>query len=146
GFATKFIDPVKRITYPTLYYIALKEASLRKLLAEQMRVLYVAMTRAKEKLVRIGNVASFEKKAQKWSNVVDQPEWILPNQLRKKAMSYLDWVAPEVIRNEHGAALRGEEMVINEDFEMFKDKSKWDVQIVDAKELLNMEETEVVSV
>src|SRR5699024_11861774 len=47
GFATKFIDPVKRITYPTLYYIALKEASRRKLLAEQMRVLYVAMTRAR---------------------------------------------------------------------------------------------------
>src|SRR5699024_9227707 len=64
GFATKFIDPVKRITYPTLYYIALKEASRRKLLAEQMRVLYVAMTRAKDKLVLIGNVASFEKKVQ----------------------------------------------------------------------------------
>lgn len=145
GFATKFIDPVKRITYPTLYYIALKEASRRKLLAEQMRVLYVAMTRAKEKLVLIGNVASFEKKAQKWSNVVEQPEWILPNQLRKKAMSYLDWVAPAVIRHEHGAALRGEEIAANEDFDMFKDKSKWDVQIIDANELLNMEEAEVVS-
>src|SRR5699024_9433875 len=44
GFATKFIDPIKRITYPTLYYQALKQESMQKLLSEEMRVLYVAMT------------------------------------------------------------------------------------------------------
>src|SRR5699024_6092112 len=75
----------------------------------------------------------------------EQPECILPNQLRKKAMSYLDCVAPAVIHHEHGATLRGEEMVVNEEFVMFKDKSKWDVKIIDANELLNMEETEDVS-
>src|SRR5699024_11902867 len=47
GFASKYIDPEKRITYATLYYRALQTEVKRKLLAEEMRVLYVAMTRAK---------------------------------------------------------------------------------------------------
>src|SRR5699024_1902237 len=55
GFATKFIDPEKRITYPTLYYQSLKQIAQQKTLAEEMRVLYVAMTRAKEKLIMVGN-------------------------------------------------------------------------------------------
>src|SRR5699024_4919053 len=71
GFATKFIDTKKRITYPTLYYLAQKQASLQKLLAEEMRVLYVAMTRAKEKLVMVGNVPSMEKLLGDWSAVLD---------------------------------------------------------------------------
>src|SRR5699024_5370810 len=37
GFATKFIDPVKRITYPTLYYTALKLSAKNKQMAEEMR-------------------------------------------------------------------------------------------------------------
>src|SRR5699024_4617953 len=38
GFASKYIDPVKRITYPTLFYYAIREEKLRELLAEEMRV------------------------------------------------------------------------------------------------------------
>src|SRR5690606_5422217 len=53
GFATKFIDPVKRITYPTLYFQSLKEAFLQKSQAEDMRVLYVVLRRAKENIVLI---------------------------------------------------------------------------------------------
>src|SRR5690625_8049419 len=45
GFASKFIDPEKRISYATLYYKALQTEVKRKLIAEEMRVLYVAMTR-----------------------------------------------------------------------------------------------------
>src|SRR5690625_1650302 len=65
GFATKFIDPVKRITYPTLYFNAIRQEKLREQLAEEIRVLYVALTRAKEKLVMVGNVNSFAKKQEK---------------------------------------------------------------------------------
>ncbi len=61
GMASKYIDPVKRITYPTLYYHAMKQEKRRELLAEEMRVLYVAMTRAKEKLLMVGSVVSFTK-------------------------------------------------------------------------------------
>src|SRR5690606_16879476 len=78
GFASKYIDPEKRITYPTLFYHALKGEKKRELLAEEMRVLYVAVTRAKEKLVMIANVNSFAKKIEKWQKMIDHSEWVLP--------------------------------------------------------------------
>src|SRR5699024_3492392 len=141
GFATKFIDPVKRITYPTLYYIALQQHVLRKLLAEEMRVLYVAMTRAKEKLVMIGNVPSYEKEIDKWLPVLEHEDWVLPTALRKRAKTYLDWVGPAVMRHNQAAHIYEEiasDSIIPE--MIFSDTSKWKVEYVPGTSLLNLDE------
>ncbi len=106
GFGSKYIDPVKRLMYPTLIYHALKAEKQRESLAEEMRVLYVALTRAKEKLVMVGNVASLEKKLQKWRQIADHPSWVLPSHYRSEATSYLDWVAPGLLRHEQAMDLR----------------------------------------
>ena len=146
GFATKFIDPVKRITYPTLYYIALKEASLRKLLAEEMRVLYVAMTRAKEKLVMIGNVNSFEKEVNKWTPLLEHEEWVLPAQLRKDAVSYLDWVGPALIRHKEVTHLYEADNTNVDIPNMIQSHpSKWRLECIPGTALLNLDEHEVQS-
>ena len=50
GFATKYVNVDKRITYPSLPQLAFKRKKKMEMLAEEMRVLYVALTRAKEKL------------------------------------------------------------------------------------------------
>ena len=47
GFGTKYIHPQLRISYPTLPLIAMKKKMRRELLSEELRVLYVALTRAK---------------------------------------------------------------------------------------------------
>src|SRR5699024_10294418 len=83
GFASKFIDPEKRISYATLYYRALQTEVKRKLIEEEMRVLYVAMTRAKEKLVLTGNINSLEKTVEKWHSVIEEDNWLLPIHERK---------------------------------------------------------------
>jgi len=146
GFATKFIDPVKRITYPTLYFHSLHQTALRKLLAEEMRVLYVAMTRAKEKLVMIGNTASFEKDKEKWNQVVDHAEWVLPNQLRKTAKTYLDWVGPALIRHEDNSFLHEEGMHVDDILhDVYKDASKWNITILPATSLMNLEEQQQIT-
>src|SRR5690625_703340 len=146
GFATKFIDPEKRITYPTLYYIALQQGSLRKLLAEEMRVLYVAMTRAKEKLVMIGNIPSFEKEVNKWLPILDHDEWILPNQTRKDAVTYLDWVGPALMRHHQSGQLHQTDRELTQIPEaIHSDGSKWKVEIVPGTELINLDEHEVRS-
>lgn len=141
GFATKFIDPTKRITYPTLYYIALQQDALQKLLAEEMRVLYVAMTRAKEKLVMVGNVPSFEKELTKWHRVLDHEQWVLPKQMRKDAKCYLDWVGPALIRHKQNKDLLPEDYDITSIPSSIKlDHSKWKVNWVQAATLLHMDE------
>ncbi len=140
GFATKFIDPEKRITYPTLYNLSVQQASLRKLLAEEMRVLYVAMTRAKEKLVMIGNTASFQKELEKWSQSIEHAAWVLPKQLRKEGKSYLDWVGPALLRHKDADEFLKEEGARNTPIEIYEDISKWRVDVLPADVLVNIDE------
>ena len=66
GFASKYVNSEKRISYPSLPQLAFKRKKKMELLAEEMRVLYVAMTRAKEKLILIGSVKNAEKAKGKW--------------------------------------------------------------------------------
>ncbi len=44
----------------------------RQLLEEEARVLYVALTRAKQKLILVGDIANLDKKVQDWSIELDQ--------------------------------------------------------------------------
>ncbi|QDP39754.1 helicase-exonuclease AddAB subunit AddA [Radiobacillus deserti] len=140
GFGSKYIDPVKRIMYPTLAYHALKKEKQRELLAEEMRVLYVALTRAKEKLVMVGNVASFEKKQEKWQEIIDHPEWVLPPHYRLETKSYLDWVAPSLIRHVANEKLRNVDLTIQVPEDIRQDQSSWNVEIVHGSELANLKE------
>lgn len=146
GFATKFIDPAKRITYPTLYYIALQQSSLQKLLAEEMRVLYVAMTRAKEKLVMVGNVPSIDKEIDKWIHVLDHEQWVLPKQMRKNAKCYLDWVGPALLRHNNIHQMLPEEQAIPTiPAKIQFDESRWTMKNVSAMSLLHMDDATVDS-
>ena len=51
GLAADYLDLETRIKYPSLHKIAIKEKGERESLGEELRVLYVAMTRAEEKLI-----------------------------------------------------------------------------------------------
>lgn len=135
GFASKYIDPVKRLSYPTLYYHALRREMLRDQLAEEMRVLYVALTRAKEKLVMIGSVASFDKKKEKWQAVQNHPYWVLPTHGRIEAKTYLDWVAPALVRHHENEVLRLGEIGEQVKEEIQQDPSSWEINIIHANEL-----------
>jgi ATP-dependent helicase/nuclease subunit A len=142
GFASKYIDPVKRITYPTLFYHALKQEKMRELLSEEMRVLYVALTRAKEKLVMVGNVNSMEDKLKKWERMMDHAEWVLPAHFRMESKTYLDWVGPALIRHKDNSILRREEELISGLNEINLDPSKWKVSIIHGSELSNLDESQ----
>ncbi len=143
GFGSKYIDPEKRIMYPTLAYHALKKEKQRELLAEEMRVLYVALTRAKEKLVMVGNVASFEKKQEKWQQIIDHPEWVLPSHFRLETQSYLDWVGPALIRHDANQPLRNVEVSVQVPEPIRCDRSNWRVQLLHGSEFANLDTLDV---
>ena len=54
GLAADYLDLETRIKYPSLHKNAIKEKGERESLGEELRVLYVAMTRAEEKLILTG--------------------------------------------------------------------------------------------
>ncbi|MBM7571490.1 helicase-exonuclease AddAB subunit AddA [Aquibacillus albus] len=142
GFGSKFIDPEKRIVYPTLAFHALKKEKQRELWAEEMRVLYVALTRAKEKLVMVGNVASFEKKQEKWQEVIEHQDWVLPAHYRLESKTYLDWVGPALIRHQQGEALRTIDVSTLIPETIREDPSRWKVQLMHGSQFANRTELE----
>ena len=65
GMASYYLDQETRIKYPSLQLSAIKEKMEEENQAEELRLLYVAMTRAEEKLVMTGvikNLASYLEK------------------------------------------------------------------------------------
>lgn len=66
GIAITEREADRRIKYKTTEYKAISMQIVRESHAERMRLLYVAMTRAKEKLIIVGSVKDYEKKSAEW--------------------------------------------------------------------------------
>ena len=99
---------VGRQMYDTLPYQAIGARIVAETKAEEMRVLYVAMTRAREKLILTGTLsaAKWEKQAARYARGLDSRELALPDGMIREADSYLDWIAPAVARHTDGAPIR----------------------------------------
>lgn len=99
GIGTDAILPEKRITSTTLYKQMLRRAILKESLGEELRVLYVALTRAKEKLIITGTIGKLEERIRGLSGFLKQDEEMLPVGTRMKAKTYWDYLLPALIRH-----------------------------------------------
>lgn len=144
GFAAKYVDIDKRITYPSLPQMAFKRKKKMEMLAEEMRVLYVALTRAKEKLYLLASVKSLQKKLTKWEQALHSTDWLLSDYERADAGCYLDWIGPALIRH------RDFQIVLEESvrdtyhipLELLEHPSCWSIAIQKAAEAAKVEEAE----
>ncbi|GAS83115.1 helicase-exonuclease AddAB subunit AddA [Paenibacillus amylolyticus] len=136
GFGPRFVDRENRVAYPTLANLAIRRRAQFELLAEEMRVLYVALTRPKEKMILLGTVKDASKKALAWSQVKDSPELALPDYLLAAGRSYLDWIGPSLMRHPDAAVLR-ELAGSNDLFSacLADDQSRWAISIVSADQV-----------
>ncbi|MGA9225359.1 MAG: helicase-exonuclease AddAB subunit AddA [Mesobacillus sp.] len=135
GFAAKYINPEKRISYPSLPQLAFRRKHKMEMLAEEMRVLYVALTRAKEKLYLIGSVKDAEKTISKWQDEASHPEWLLSEYLRASASGYIDWIGPAVIRHRDCDSFRGSEASTAPVDEITSHPSRWKIETITAEEV-----------
>ena len=62
------------------------------MLAEELRVLYVALTRAQQKLIITGALKAATPTLEKWAQAADTGELLLPEAERGKAKNFLDWI------------------------------------------------------
>ncbi|MFB0917546.1 MAG: helicase-exonuclease AddAB subunit AddA, partial [Clostridiaceae bacterium] len=111
GIAVRNINVEKGTREDTLPRNILKAALNRESLSEEMRVLYVAMTRARERLILTGTATKLPLKLEKWADKGDTADKKLKPYNVLKDSSYLDWIMP-VILNENGirAALDFDEL------------------------------------
>ncbi|MFO1445495.1 helicase-exonuclease AddAB subunit AddA [Bacillus sp. Bva_UNVM-123] len=147
GFATKYVNAEKRISYLSLPQIAFKRKKKMEMLAEEMRVLYVALTRAKEKLFLLSSVKSVEKKLTEWIQTAENSNWLINEFERVSAYSYLDWVGPALIRHKdcESLLLDGEQLNPLIPAEIIEHPSCWQIHIIKSEEAaLIVNETEAV--
>ncbi|WP_027091139.1 UvrD-helicase domain-containing protein [Cohnella thermotolerans] len=106
GFGPKMVDPDTRVAYPTLPHLAIRRRLKAEMLAEEMRVLYVALTRPKEKLILIGTTKDAEKELAKWRELAAASADGLPDYAVAAANRYLDWLGPAAMLASSGWELR----------------------------------------
>ena len=134
GVGPKGLDVERGIEYPTLARMAVARQLEREMMAEELRLLYVAMTRAKEKLILsvalTGGGKDLEKLAGDAGNPVD-PQVLLACQ------SVGQWVLLHALCRPEAGALRraaGQDVVV-------LDTSfgpAWDIRFVDGTPLAQM--------
>lgn len=89
GLAPRYTDIENRLEYPTVAFNAVKLRSESELLSEEMRLLYVALTRAKEHLFITAALKNPEKKLSKLMNSSSFPA---PPEELCRAGSLSDWL------------------------------------------------------
>ena len=95
GIGVKYINYNKQVQYDTLSKSAIRSKVFTETLSEEMRILYVALTRAKEKLYITGTMNDYEKEIEKMKIQVERysKNGNKINQiLIKKYKKYLDWI------------------------------------------------------
>lgn len=143
GIGSKFIDPTLRISYPMLPQLTIKKRMQMELLAEEMRVLYVALTRAKEKLFLIGTVKNGKKQLDQWNEHLAHPDWMLADYERANVKCYLDWIGPALIRHQHAEHLHQARSEYSSSVgaknvqtrEIYDHPSSWFISLIDPQSL-----------
>ncbi|WP_066889351.1 helicase-exonuclease AddAB subunit AddA [Clostridium nigeriense] len=106
GLGPDYVDLERRNSYSTLAKEAIKKKILFETLSEEMRILYVAFTRAKEKLIITGATRDLEKSISRWMSAASIDDEIVPPSEVLKGKSYLDWIGMAICKHRDGENLR----------------------------------------
>ncbi len=101
GLGPKVVDVATRCVYPSLPNLYLRDVLRRESLSEELRVLYVALTRAREKLYLVGAVNKREEAILSWRDACldtapseSKIHKRLPPATMERAQNYWDWLGP----------------------------------------------------
>ena len=105
GLAARRVLRDKNVKYTTLSHLAVARRQREQSLAEEMRVLYVALTRARQRLILTAAGRGLAKQAAAWSYLLDE-EGRLQQYALSAARSPLDWLGPALLTDGGSACLR----------------------------------------
>lgn len=135
GLGMNFVHPEYRTTNCTLLKETIKRKEQIELISEELRILYVALTRAREKLIVVGRIDNLQKTIDKWKEVENYQDWLLPLNIISGAKCYLDWIGPAIIRHDSSNAIRFEDDLWNtlNDIQFYQ--CRWSYAIIDSATL-----------
>lgn len=132
GFGPDVVDTEVRVSWPSAAKLAIREKIRIETLSEEMRILYVALTRAREKLIITGTVRNMENALENWAESALTGESRLPAYRMVRANNYLDWIVPALMRHRNCGILR-EKLAPGYDFSgtLVDDGSVWNITLWD---------------
>ncbi|MCI6190988.1 MAG: helicase-exonuclease AddAB subunit AddA [Clostridium sp.] len=134
GLGPDFVDVEKRVSYSTIAKESIKQKIKFETLSEEMRILYVAFTRAKEKLIITGATSNLGRWANKCCNAAALNEDRIISSEVSKGKSYLDWLGMALCKHRNGESIR--EQVEPMDISIKDDLSTWKIDIWKKTDLL----------
>lgn len=99
GIGADCIDSQLRVKFPTVMKQVIRQKSKVENLGEELRVLYVAMTRAKEKLILSGCISKLETAVSDCQRLSGRKKEKFSYELLERARNYLDWILPAMARH-----------------------------------------------
>ncbi len=104
GFGAKVRDIERGIQYPSLERQAVEARTRRESVSEELRILYVALTRAKEKLILTASSTRLNAKLEKWARFAGMER--LPDYAMGAVREPLAWILTPLLRHPAAGVLR----------------------------------------
>ena len=111
GFVCNIKDNYYKLKYESVPIMVFKEIEKNKMLSEELRILYVALTRSKEKIIITGYSSNLQSMVTKISSKMGDKKVISEFYL-KDVKSYLDIIIACLLRHKDGDVLRDLSLVI----------------------------------
>lgn len=99
GVGIDYVDTAHNLALPTPQRELVKQARKAGAFAEQLRVLYVALTRAEQNLYLVGTYKTVDELNRMWQMSAFGTQWMLPSWVRKNAKSYMDLAGMALMRH-----------------------------------------------
>ena len=128
GLGPNYVDHKNRFYRDSIAKLAMKDRIKIESLSEEMRVLYVALTRPKDKLVMVGSVRNLQKHCKKWCRGLNTFNLL-------SGKSFLDWIGSALMKHPDGEVLR---QIASSEFneDLPQEDSSWRINTTDRRELL----------
>ena len=104
GFGAKVRDLQRGIQYPSMERQAIAARVRREMVSEELRILYVAFTRAKEKLIITASSGNLKTNLEKWARLAAMER--LPDYAMGAVRGPLAWILAPLLRHPAAACLR----------------------------------------
>lgn len=101
GIGIDFVHPLSRVKIKTIQKIVVANKIKEKNWAEEMRLLYVALTRAEQQLYLVGSTKKVSALVHEWGTPVSTKADIIAIQDRMRASSYQAWIGMALAKTKH---------------------------------------------
>ena len=146
GLGPYAVDAPDAVRYATFARQAVATRIVMESKAEELRLLYVALTRARERLILVGTAGKEEKltaRVQRWGRYAQRTAAALPEDVPLAADSFLDWLLMALVHHAAARDLRAEAglPLQTPTFLDWHESADWEISVLQTSELSHEKKT-----